>query len=170
MPADPDHSARLAWARQHDPGLFAMIESAKATANRGYGPMSAWGQERLDRHLSTLDQRYREAHAGPPEGWGHAELVAEVGKLTTWRDDLLRMAGVTEDLRPEMVADTVVGLLQKAMNTFAEARAAHERTHALAPALRKACDELERYIGSDIPLTRETKAALPEWRRLAEGR
>lgn len=167
---DPDYSARLAWARQHDPQLAdEVLDGMEAVAEEEGEHYKAEYQAGLAALLSTLDQRYREAHAGPPGRWGHAELVAEVAKLTAWRDDLLRMAG-GEDIHPEARVFSVVGLLQKAMNTFAEARAAHERTHALAPALSKACDELERYIGSDIPLTRETKAALPEWRRLAEGK
>jgi hypothetical protein len=34
-----------------------------------------------DEALATLDQRNREAHAGPPSGWGHAELVEEVARV-----------------------------------------------------------------------------------------
>lgn len=75
----PDYSARLAWARRHDPQLWDRVNRARVNTLRIHAGEDEDAE--LDALLSTLDQRYREAHAGSPERWGHAELVAEVVRL-----------------------------------------------------------------------------------------
>ena len=118
--------------------------------------------------LERLIPQWTLAHSSKPsDGWDAAfalltacpALIAEVRELREWRDQLLDVAGVTEDLRPEVAATPVVALLSKAANTFAEARAAHGRVHELQTALTSACDMLEAQ-GCDVA----------EWRAIAEGR
>jgi hypothetical protein len=121
-------------------------------------------------------------------------LIAEVRAGRAAWDEVLRVAGVTEDLRPEFALDQVASVMQRAADAFRDSRAAHAENRSLRVALGEAfcaghdagwndCDAAEKSrlqaewaalshgppVLPAVDREGDKERALTAWRRLASG-